>query len=115
MRKPSLPLSSSSFEFLTDALVLVIIRYRDRRVCRVFQKLLKTVPHLKERLVEFSNEEAMAMVQEQPEHQVENGTASRGSFDRMLKQRGYGRSGMLHTHVASSRCSSIWSQIQNGV
>jgi len=42
----------------------------------VFQKLLKTVPHLEERLVEFSNKEAMVMVQEQPEHQVENGTAS---------------------------------------
>jgi hypothetical protein len=81
----------------------------------VFQKLLKTVPHLEERLVEFSNEEAMAMGQGQPGHQVENGTASQGAFDRMLKQRGYGRSGMLPTHVASSRCSSIWSQIQNGV
>jgi hypothetical protein len=34
-------------------------------------------------------------------------TTSRGVFDEMLKQRGYGRSGMLHTHVASSRCSSI--------
>jgi hypothetical protein len=65
--------------------------------------------------VGFSNEEAMAMVQEQLEHQVENGTTSRGAFDTMLKQRGYGQSGMLHTHVVSSRCSSIWSQIQNGV
>jgi hypothetical protein len=81
----------------------------------VFQKLLKTVPHLEERLVEFSNEEAMAMVQGQPGHQVENGTASREALDGMLKQRSYGRSGMLHTHVASSRCSSIWSQAQNGV
>jgi hypothetical protein len=81
----------------------------------VFQKLLKTVLHLEERLVEFSNKEAMAMVQGQPEHQVENGTTSRGALDGMLKQRGYGRSGMLHTHVASSRCSSIWSQVQNGV
>jgi hypothetical protein len=62
-----------------------------------------------------SNEEAMAMVQGQPEHQVENGTASRGALDGMLKQRGYGRSGMLHVHVALSRCSSIWSQVQNGV
>jgi hypothetical protein len=73
------------------------------------------VPHLKVRLVEFSNEEAMAMVQGQPGHRVENCIASRGAFDRMLKQTGYGRSGMLHTHVASSRCSSIWSQVQNDV
>jgi hypothetical protein len=40
----------------------------------VFQKLLKSVLHPEERLVEFSNEEAMAMVQGQLEHQVENGT-----------------------------------------
>ncbi len=51
----------------------------------MFQKLLETVPHLEERLVEFSNKEAIAMVQGQPEHQVENGTASRGAFDRILK------------------------------
>jgi hypothetical protein len=75
----------------------------------VFRKLLKSVPHLEERLVGFSNEEVMAMVQGQPEHQVEDGTTSRGVLDGMLKQRGYGRSGMLHTHVASSRCSSILS------
>ena len=81
----------------------------------MFQKLLKTVPHLEELSVEFSNEEAMAMVQGQPGHQVENGTASREALDGMLKQRSYGRSGMLHTHIASSRCSSIWSQAQNGV
>jgi hypothetical protein len=65
--------------------------------------------------VEFSNEEAMTMVQGQPEQQVKNGTASRGALDGMLGRRGYGRSGMLHTHVASSRCSSIWSQVQNGI
>jgi hypothetical protein len=65
----------------------------DRGVCRVFQKLLKTVPHLEELSVEFSNEEAMAMVQGQPGHQVENGTASREALDGMLKQRSYGRSG----------------------
>jgi hypothetical protein len=47
----------------------------------VSQKLLKTVPHLEERLTEFSNEEAMAMVQGQPGHQIENGTASLGTFD----------------------------------
>ena len=65
--------------------------------------------------MEFSNEEAMAMVQGQPGHQVENGTASREALDGMLKQRSYGPSGMLHTRVALSRCSSIWSQVQNGV
>jgi hypothetical protein len=46
---------------------------------------LKPVPHLEERLMEFTNEEAMAMVQGQPGHRVENGTASRGAFDEMLK------------------------------
>lgn len=56
----------------------------------MFRKLLKSVPHLEERLVEFPNEEAMAMVQGQPEHQVEDGTTSRGVLDGMLKQRGYG-------------------------
>jgi hypothetical protein len=44
---------------------------------------------------------------------VENDITSRGPLNGMLKQRGYDRSGMLHTHVASSRCSSIWSQVQN--
>ena len=121
MSKPSLPFPLAAFEFLTNALVLVYycicLWCRDRRVCRVFQKLLKSVLHPEERLVEFSNEEAMAMVQGQPEHQVENGTTSRGALDGMLRQRGYVRSGMfkLHAHVASSQCSSIWSQVQNGV
>jgi hypothetical protein len=54
----------------------------------------------------FSNEEAMAMVQGQLEHQVEDGTTSRGVLDGMPKQRGYDRSRM-HMHIASSRCSSI--------
>ena len=81
----------------------------------MFQKLLKSVPYLEERLVEFPNKEAMAMVQGQPEHQVEDCTTSRGALDGMLIQRGYGQSGMLHTYVTSSWCSSIWSQVQNGV
>jgi GTP cyclohydrolase II len=118
MSKPSLPFPLAAFEFLINALVLVIIAFvygTGTGECRVFQKLLKSVPHLEERLVGFSNEEAMTMVPGQPERQVENGTASRGVLDGMLKQRDYGRSGMLHTHVASSRCSSIWSQVQNGV
>lgn len=33
--------------------------YRDRSVCRVFQKLLKTILHLEEPLMECSNKEAM--------------------------------------------------------
>jgi hypothetical protein len=85
MSKPSLPFPLVAFEFLTDALVLVIT-------------------------VKVQGQECLPSVSE-----TENGTASRGAFDRMLKQKDYGRSGMLHTHVASSRCSSIWSQIQNGV
>src|SRR5882757_5383958 len=46
---------------------------------------------------------------------VENDITSRGALNGMLKQRGYDQSGMLHPHVASSRCSSIWSQVQNGL
>jgi len=32
----------------------------DRGVCRVFQKLLKTISHLEEPLIEYSNKEAMS-------------------------------------------------------
>ena len=63
MSKPSLPFPLAAFEFLMNTLVLVYycvcLWYRDGRVCRVFQKLSKTIPHLEESLMECSKKEAM--------------------------------------------------------
>jgi hypothetical protein len=80
MSKPSLSFPLVAFEILTNALVLVIVASIYGTGTGVFAKCLET---------------------------VENDITSRGALDGMLKQRGYDRSGMLHTHVASSRCSLI--------
>jgi len=54
-----------------------------------------------ERLMEFSNEDAMAIILGQLEHQVENGTASQGAFEGMLSQT---KGLWLIWHVAYARC-----------